>query len=53
MKLSNAHLNIVQSVIKLMNLIVSKEYFYQWKLIGGSTYIALEKIIVSYLVYES
>lgn len=50
MKLLSAHLNLVKSVIKLMNIIVSKEYFYHWKSIGGSMYIALEKIIVSNLL---
>lgn len=47
MKLSNYHLNLIQSVIKLMNVIVSKDYYYYWQSIGGSCYIALEKLIVS------
>lgn len=47
MKLSSSHLNLVQSVVKLMDLIVSKEYYFHWKSIGGSCFIALEKIIVS------
>jgi len=51
MKVTTSHLNLVQSVIKLMNLIVSKEYYYHWQSVGGSCYIALEKIIVSYLLY--
>ncbi|VVC32778.1 Hypothetical protein CINCED_3A020988 [Cinara cedri] len=46
-KVSSSHLNLVQSVIKLMNLIVSKEYYYYWQSIGGLCYIALEKIIIS------
>lgn len=50
MKLSSSHLDLVQSVIKLMNLIVSKEYYYHWQSIGGSCFIALEKIIVSNLL---
>lgn len=50
MKLSSSHLNLVQSVIKLMNLIVSKEYYYHWQLIGGSCFIALEKLIVSIII---
>jgi hypothetical protein len=50
MKLSNPHLNLVQSVIQLMNLIVSKEYYYYWQSIGGSCFIVLEKIIVSNLL---
>lgn len=50
MRLSTSHLNLVQSVIKLMNLLVSNEYYYHWLSIGGSCYIALEKIIVSYLL---
>jgi len=50
MKLTTAHLNLVQSVIKLMNLIVSKEYYYHWQSIGGSCYSVLEKIIVSNLL---
>lgn len=50
MKLTTAHLNLVQSVIKLMNIIVSKEYYYHWQSVGGSCYIALEKIIVSKLL---
>jgi len=50
MKLTTSHLNLVQSVIKLMNLIVSKEYYYHWQSIGGSYYTALEKIIVSNLL---
>lgn len=48
MKLSSFHLNLVQSVIKLMNLIISKDYYYHWQSIGGSCFIALEKFIVSY-----
>lgn len=51
MKLSSSHLNLVQSVLTLMNLIVSKEYYHHWKLIGGSCYIALEKMIVSNFYY--
>lgn len=50
MKLSSSHLNLVQSVIKLMNLIVSKEYYYHWQSIGGLCFIAFEKIIVSILL---
>lgn len=46
MKLTRSHLNLVQSVIKLMDLIISKEYYYHWQSIGGSCYIALENIIV-------
>lgn len=47
MKLTTPHLNLVQAVIKLMNVIVSKEYYYHWQSVGGSCYIALEKIIIS------
>jgi len=50
MKLTTPHLNLVQSVIKLMNLIVSKEYYYHWQSGGGSCFIAFEKIIVSNLL---
>jgi len=50
MKLTTPHLNLVQAVIKLMNVIVSKEYYYHWQSVGGSCYIALEKIIVSNLL---
>lgn len=47
MKLSISHLNLSQSVIKVLNLVVSKEFFHHWQSIGGSCYTALEKIIVS------
>lgn len=50
MKLSSSHLDLVQSVINLMNLVISKEYYYHWKSIGGSCFIVLEKIIVSNLI---
>jgi len=50
MKLSSSHLNLVQSVVKLMDLVVSKEFYHHWLSIGGSCYTALEKIIVSDLL---
>ncbi|XP_050524692.1 nucleoporin Nup188 [Daktulosphaira vitifoliae] len=47
MKLSTLHLSLVQSVIKLMDLMVSKSYYFHWKSLGGSCFIALEKCIIS------
>ncbi|XP_050440480.1 uncharacterized protein LOC126845696 [Adelges cooleyi] len=47
MKLSSAHLSLVQAVVELMDLVVSKSYYYHWQSIGGACYIALEKCIIS------